>query len=65
MQCLIPNIWNSLTPQQRAAIVSGNSNSLFTEAEIASGFDFSALDELLGIGSAAGSVCLDASGTVN
>ena len=66
MLSLLPNIWNSLSPQQRAAIASGNSNRLLTEEEISSGVNLSALDEIFGLNSfAVGKVYLDASGTVN
>jgi hypothetical protein len=47
MQSLLPNIWNSLSPTERAAIASGSSNRLLTEEEILSGVSLSALDELI------------------
>lgn len=65
MQSLLPNIWSSLSPQQRAAIAAGNSSRLLTQEERDAGMNLDTLDELFGCGGfAAGRVYLDASGAV-
>lgn len=48
MTSFIPNIWNTLTPLQRASVLAGKPQ---TEADILSGeFDLSAIKELIGCG---------------
>jgi hypothetical protein len=62
MTSFIPNIWNTLTPLQRASVLAGKPQ---TEADILSSeFDLSAIKELIGCGCVADRY-LDATRTVH
>ena len=61
MTSFIPNIWNTLTPLQRAAVLAGKPR---TEEDILSGSDLSAIKELFSCGCVADRY-LDASITVH
>jgi hypothetical protein len=61
MTSFIPNIWNTLTPLQRAAVLA---NKPQTEEDVLSESDLSAIKELFGCGCATDRY-MDASSTVH